>query len=353
MSEITSIDGNRADNNSVFQAPVREEPRNMTDDFVKIMANIQRPEAPVYDENREKRLETMSSASGIAQALSVLGDAFGLQKGATVRPSNIQPSPYVDQIMADKDKFQNLQRDYESQDYARRLQEATGMLTAQSRDVTSKEARYRTDVSAYEAEQRRLYTERQAKIKNEAEAVRQAADITKGEEQTKYYKSIVGVRAKEAENVKLYRESQADKASGKTAEPYYRLSTPQGDIGIRTEDELTRIKRAILNDPTLQVDKAAYQELKEAAKGRTKDFVSGYWDSSPAARELMIELYGKKSPPTSPFSLGKTTSASQDYGVLSPAAKGEAPLTEAERTQNILAPTTGVEEFDFGFTPKK
>lgn len=88
----------------------------------------QAPPAPKYSQNSEKDLLNMAKTQKIGEFFQLLGDVYGVAKGAPVPVRNITSSaPYLQKIIENREKYRQQKQDYDYKEYVRKLQNAAAM----------------------------------------------------------------------------------------------------------------------------------------------------------------------------------------------------------------------------------
>lgn len=82
-----------------------------------------RPKAPEYNTQSEEQLRNMAKAQKIGEFLGLLGDVYGVAKGAPVaRRESASTAPYMQAIMGMQQKHRDKLEQYDKEDYLRKLQ---------------------------------------------------------------------------------------------------------------------------------------------------------------------------------------------------------------------------------------
>ena len=106
-----------------------------------------RPGAPEYSSEYEQNLRNRAKAGKIGDLLKILGDVYGVAKGAPVERRKISSTePYLQQIDAARQKYKDDLEQYEKEDFERQLRILGGMGVQQQRGDAAKESARRFDI---------------------------------------------------------------------------------------------------------------------------------------------------------------------------------------------------------------
>lgn len=260
------------------------------EDFIKMMASVGSRPKPQYDEAKQKSLEAMSSASGVAKALSVLGDAFAVSRGATINPNRVSTeTPYINKILADKENYASQMNAFEQQQYLDAIRQASGLQQAKAADYAAGESARRFGISQEQQAARDKESARRFNVTQEQAATDRAATQD-------YRKEEQRIREENAIRDDAYRVLAAQ---AKQAGQKFTLYDPNGKATASIDDagQLQALFSAIINDPSVQSESMArLRLLKGSMEGLSvnnmKSFVQEFWAKSPAAQKLISQGIG-------------------------------------------------------------
>lgn len=86
----------------------------------------QGPKAPEYDMAAENNIKNMAKGQKIGELLTLLGDVYGVAKGAPVQQRQFtSTAPYLQAIQERRDRYRQSMQDYQNKEFARKVQAAT------------------------------------------------------------------------------------------------------------------------------------------------------------------------------------------------------------------------------------
>lgn len=103
----------------------------------------QAPKAPVYNTADEATLRKMAKGQKVGELLSLLGDTFGVMKGAPVAARQYtSTAPYLQRILENRQKYQASLEDYQNKEFARKVAMATNAAEQAKADAAAKQRAY-------------------------------------------------------------------------------------------------------------------------------------------------------------------------------------------------------------------
>lgn len=231
-------------------APVAENPASQVQtpafDPSQFLGGLMRqaPKAPTYNMQDETTLRNMAKGQKVGDLLSLLGDVYGVAKGAPVAARQFtSTAPYLQRILENRQQYQRNLEDFQNKDFARKIQMATNAAAQAKADAAAKQRAYQFEKTQSLAESKAAADAEYKDYLKEQKAEDSEFSRQKFEEQKRQF----GITSKQ----KAARDAKIGTGKADKASKPIKIKTDKQTYTLQPE-EASLYRRKAQDDPRLR-----------------------------------------------------------------------------------------------------